>query len=146
MQATDQRIVELLLRNLAEVFGEGDPQTVLNRRKGKLKMTSPLNAEALDQLFRTARTHNGWLPKPVSDELLEQLYELVKWGPTSANLGPMRLVFVKSKEAKERLKPTWARTRSGSDRSWQRWTRGARRRPEATPLPSARAAMPVSRA
>ena len=68
-------------------------------------MSSPISAEALDQLFRQARTHNGWLPKPVDDDLLRRLYDLTKWGPTSANMSPMRLVFVKTNAAKERLKP-----------------------------------------
>lgn len=69
------------------------------------EVSIPLNDHALDQLFRQARTHNGWLPKPVDDDRLRQLYDLAKWGPTSGNMSPMRLVFVKSKEAKERLKP-----------------------------------------
>ena len=67
-------------------------------------MSTPLNEQTLDQLFRQARTHNGWLPTPVGDDLLRQLYDLAKWGPTSANMSPMRLVFVKSKEAKEQLR------------------------------------------
>jgi len=61
--------------------------------------------EALDRLFRTARTHFAWLPKPVPDELLREVYDLAKWGPTSANLAPMRILFLKSEEAKARLKP-----------------------------------------
>jgi len=60
---------------------------------------------ALDQLFREARTHNGWLKQPVSDELLHDLYDLMKWGPTSANTCPARLVFLKSQAAKQRLVP-----------------------------------------
>lgn len=59
---------------------------------------------SLDQLFRMARTHNE-LGGEVSDEILRQLYDLAKWGPTSANMCPMRLVFVKSREAKARLEP-----------------------------------------
>lgn len=62
-------------------------------------------ADMLDTIFRTARTHNGWQDKPVSDELLQQVYDLCKWGPTSANCCPMRIVFVKSKEAKDKLAP-----------------------------------------
>lgn len=62
-----------------------------------------LNDTALDILFRTARTHNGWHDKPVSDDLLRQLYDLMKWGPTSANCSPARIVFVKSEDAKEKL-------------------------------------------
>ena len=63
-----------------------------------------LDATALDQLFREARTHNAWQKKDVPDALLYQLYELVKWGPTSANASPARFVFVKSPEAKAKLK------------------------------------------
>ena len=68
-------------------------------------MSEMLSEAALDQLFRTARTFNAWLPKEVTDAQLHQLYELAKFGPTSANSSPMRLVFVKSKEAKEKLSP-----------------------------------------
>ena len=64
-----------------------------------------LDDDALDLLLREARTHNGWLDKPVADEQLHELYELMKWGPTSANSSPSRIVFVRSAEAKERLKP-----------------------------------------
>jgi len=67
-----------------------------------------LSDSALDQLFRTARTHNAWQPKPVDDALLRQLVELTLWGPTSANASPARFVFVKSPEAKARLKPALA--------------------------------------
>lgn len=65
----------------------------------------PLDAAALDLLFRNARTHNGWLAKPVPDSLLAELHDLMKWGPTSANCWPLRVVFVKSPEAKARLVP-----------------------------------------
>jgi 3-hydroxypropanoate dehydrogenase len=64
-----------------------------------------LNDESLDLIFRKARTHNVWLDKPVDDSLLAQIYDLAKMGPTSANMCPMRIVFVKSKAAKEKLKP-----------------------------------------
>jgi 3-hydroxypropanoate dehydrogenase len=64
-----------------------------------------LDAEALDLIFRSARSQNAFLDEPVSDETLRALYDLLKWGPTSANTSPMRLVFVKSKEAKELLAP-----------------------------------------
>ncbi|WP_179402087.1 malonic semialdehyde reductase [Burkholderia guangdongensis] len=60
---------------------------------------------ALDQLFHHARTHNAWLDKPVDDALLHRLIDLTKLGPTSANSSPARFVFVKSPEAKARLKP-----------------------------------------
>lgn len=64
-----------------------------------------LSDQALDQLFREARTHNGWLPKAVDDALLEQLTELVLLGPTSANSSPGRFVYVKTAEGKEKLRP-----------------------------------------
>jgi 3-hydroxypropanoate dehydrogenase len=69
-------------------------------------MSKVLNDEGLKLLFREARTHNVWLDKPVDDALLRQVYDLAKMGPTSANMSPMRVVFVKSREAKEKLKPT----------------------------------------
>jgi len=62
-----------------------------------------LNDTALATLFYNARTHNVWLDKPVSDQQLHQLYDLMKWGPTSANCSPARIVFAKSPEAKEKL-------------------------------------------
>jgi 3-hydroxypropanoate dehydrogenase len=64
--------------------------------------------EALDRLFRAARTHNGWLDRPVPEALLRQAVDLAKMGPTSANSLPMRVVFVKSAEAKAQLKPALA--------------------------------------
>jgi 3-hydroxypropanoate dehydrogenase len=64
-----------------------------------------LDNTALDQLFRDARTHNAWQDKPVPDSLLVELHELMKWGPTSANCWPLRVVYVKSPEAKARLIP-----------------------------------------
>lgn len=60
---------------------------------------------SIEQLFLNARTHGAWLPKPVTDETLRALYELLKWGPTAANSCPMRVVFVRSAAEKERLKP-----------------------------------------
>ena len=67
-------------------------------------MPQPLQQDALDQLFRTARTHNR-LTGEVSDETLRALYDLLKMGPTAANASPARFVFVKSPEAKARLAP-----------------------------------------
>ena len=64
-----------------------------------------LNDQALDTLFRNARTQNGFLDKPVSDAQLRALYELMKWGPTTMNSQPARLVFVRSKAGKEKLAP-----------------------------------------
>lgn len=62
-----------------------------------------LNDAALDTLFYAARTHNGWQDRPVSDDLLKQLYDTLKWAPTAANGSPIRIVFVKSPEAKAAL-------------------------------------------
>ena len=67
-----------------------------------------LNAAALDQLFREARSFNVWLDKPVSDDTLRQIYEIAKFGPTSANASPARFVFLRTKQAKERLRPALA--------------------------------------
>ena len=68
-------------------------------------MPSPLPDPSLDTIFRQARTHSAWLDRPVADDTLRQLYDLLKWGPTSANGSPARVVFVRTPEAKERLKP-----------------------------------------
>jgi 3-hydroxypropanoate dehydrogenase len=62
-----------------------------------------LNDEALDLLFRKARTHNAWQDRPVTDQTLHELYDLMKMGPTSANSSPARIVFVRSAEAKAKL-------------------------------------------
>jgi len=64
-----------------------------------------VSGECLDQIFRTARTHNVWLPKPVSAELLREIYDLARLGPTSANSSPARFVFVTTPEGKQRLRP-----------------------------------------
>ena len=64
-----------------------------------------LTDQAFDVIFRGARTANGWRDQAVNDELLKKIYGDMKWGPTSANSCPLRIVFVKSKEAKEKLKP-----------------------------------------
>ncbi len=68
-------------------------------------MSYALDAASLSQLFLSARTHNVWLDKPVTDELLTQIVDIMKLGPTSANCEPVRIVFVRSVEAKARLKP-----------------------------------------
>src|SRR3954468_5730094 len=65
-----------------------------------------LSEEALKQILTEARTHNVWLPESVSDESLAKVYDLMKWGPTSANSSPARIVFVQSPEAKEKLLAT----------------------------------------
>ncbi|HKR66569.1 MAG TPA: malonic semialdehyde reductase [Thermoanaerobaculia bacterium] len=67
-------------------------------------LPAAIDNAALDQLFREARTYNGWLDKPVTDDQLRALYDVVKWAPTSANSNPARFVFVRSQEGKERLR------------------------------------------
>jgi 3-hydroxypropanoate dehydrogenase len=64
-----------------------------------------LDDRSLDIIFREAHTHNVWLDKPVGDELIRQIYDLLKWAPTSANSSPARFVFVRSAAAKQRLLP-----------------------------------------
>lgn len=76
-------------------------------------MNPKLSDAALDQIFRSARSHNGFLDEPVSDETLHALHELMKWGPTAANSCPLRIVFIRSAEAKEKLKPSLAPTNVG---------------------------------
>ena len=68
-------------------------------------MSPTIDPAALDQLFLKARTQNGWLPTPVSDDQLRQIYDIMKMGPTSANSSPARLVFLCTPEAKARLLP-----------------------------------------
>jgi len=76
----------------------------------QVRVTTPalhhcLNDDALDVIFRKARTFNGWQDKLVSDETLRELYELMKWGPTSANVSPASFLLLRSNAAKERLRP-----------------------------------------
>ena len=66
---------------------------------------NPLSDDALDRLFRTARTYNSFLDRPVSDGMLREVYDLARMAPTSANSNPARFVFVRSKEAKAKLAP-----------------------------------------
>ncbi|MNF59383.1 putative malonic semialdehyde reductase RutE [compost metagenome] len=68
-------------------------------------MNKAMTELGLDLLFRQARSQNGWLDKTVSDDTLKNLYDLMRWGPTSANGCPARIVFVRSAEAKQRLLP-----------------------------------------
>ncbi len=67
-----------------------------------------LSEDALDQLFRKARTHSFWLRKPVDDDTLRKLYDVMKWGATSANSCPARFLFLRTQEAKQRLVPALA--------------------------------------
>jgi 3-hydroxypropanoate dehydrogenase len=73
-------------------------------------MSRVVDDQALDILFRQARTHNVWLDKPVSDDILRKIYDLMKWGPTSANCCPARILFLRTREAKERLRPSLSAT------------------------------------
>jgi 3-hydroxypropanoate dehydrogenase len=68
-------------------------------------MGAPLSHEALDTLFRDARSHSQWLDTPVRDDELRAVYELLKFGPTSANGSPARFLFVRTPQAKQRLLP-----------------------------------------
>lgn len=67
-----------------------------------------VDEDALDVLFRDARSHNGWQDRPVPHRLLEKAVDLAKMGPTAANSSPLRILFIESPEAKERLKPALA--------------------------------------
>jgi 3-hydroxypropanoate dehydrogenase len=73
-------------------------------------MSSPLGDAALDQLFRTARSYNGYLETPVTREQMDAIWEVMKYGPTSANCLPARLIWVASDEAKAKLAPLTAET------------------------------------
>jgi 3-hydroxypropanoate dehydrogenase len=68
-------------------------------------MVLPIDDACIRSLFLDARTHRRWLDKPVDDQLLRRVYDLARWPPTSANCQPARVVFIRSREAKERLRP-----------------------------------------
>jgi 3-hydroxypropanoate dehydrogenase len=71
-------------------------------------MSQPIADAAMDTLFREARTYSAWQDRPVTDQTLRDLYDLLKWAPTSANAAPARFAFLRTKEAKERLRPALA--------------------------------------
>jgi 3-hydroxypropanoate dehydrogenase len=73
-------------------------------------MPAPLNDVCLDRIFRSGRTHNTFTSAPVTDEQLRAVYDLMKFGPTSANCSPARIVFLRSRQAKERLRPALSPT------------------------------------
>lgn len=76
-------------------------------------MHKSLPDESLDQLFRSARTYNGWQATPVSEGKVRELYDLLKWGPTSANSSPARFIWVQSPSAKAKLAElAWDRNRA----------------------------------
>jgi 3-hydroxypropanoate dehydrogenase len=84
----------------------GDAISVVQANPQELPLTiDTLDPAALDQLFRTARTHNKWQDRPMPDTKLQELYDLLKYGPTSANSSPARFVFIRTAEGKARLKP-----------------------------------------
>jgi 3-hydroxypropanoate dehydrogenase len=64
-----------------------------------------INDEALDVIFRAARTHRAWQDKPVTPAILMAIYDLMRWGPTAMNSGPLRIVFATSPEAKDKIRP-----------------------------------------
>lgn len=75
-------------------------------------MRDPLPAGALDQLFRSARTYQGWTDTPITEGDVRDLYDLLKWGPTSANSSPARFVWVRSPAGKAKLAElAWERNR-----------------------------------
>ena len=65
-----------------------------------------LSTSSLDKLFTKARSHKGWINKDINDQQIHQIYDLLKFAPTSSNTCPARFTFIRSKEAKERLKPS----------------------------------------
>ena len=71
-------------------------------------MGNPVDEKTLDTLFREARTYSKWQPRPIADKTLHELYDLLKWAPTSANSSPARFAFLRSKESKERLRSALA--------------------------------------
>src|SRR4029077_16246375 len=71
-------------------------------------MGQRIDETALDALFREGRTHTTWQPKPVTDQTLRDLYDVLKWAPKRPNAAPARFAFLRSKEAKERLRPALA--------------------------------------
>ena len=77
----------------------------LSNAKDAITGDGRIDEAALDQLFRDARTYNEWQARPVADELLREVIDLAKMAPTSANTSPLRVVFVRTKEGKEQLKP-----------------------------------------
>lgn len=70
-----------------------------------VKVQEMVSEEVQDLLFKQARTHFKWLPREVDEETLHQLYELLRWAPTSANSNPLRIKFIRSKVAKSKLEP-----------------------------------------
>src|SRR4051812_32959503 len=72
-------------------------------------MPHEISASVIEQLFTHARTQNGWRAEPVPDELIIRLYDILRYGPTSANCSPARFLFVRTREGKARLAPALSR-------------------------------------
>jgi len=81
---------------------------LLKEERERVAGAGELDTASLDQLFREARTHSAWLDRPVAEEKLREVYDLMKYGPTSANSSPARIVFLRTQAAKERLLPALA--------------------------------------
>ena len=82
-----------------------------------------LSDDAQELLFRSARTANSFTDEPVSDEQMQAIYDLIKWAPTSMNLQALRIVLVRSPEARAKLVDHMARRQQGQDRRRRRWWR-----------------------
>jgi 3-hydroxypropanoate dehydrogenase len=91
------------LHHLATFYQGGAMTSTSNAQLGSRRRLSNLDDGALDLIFRAARTHKAWHPRPVSDGDLRRLYEVFKFGPTSVNCNPARFLFVRSPEAKAKL-------------------------------------------
>src|SRR6476469_3014241 len=73
-----------------------EPRTLKLYKEWKENGMNTISEDALDVLFREARSYNAWLSKPVAEESLRRLYDILKWGPTSANSSPTRFIFLRS--------------------------------------------------
>jgi len=93
---------------LEETFPASDPPSWTLGVERPVLPQAMVGDATLDLLFREARTHRAWQPRPVPDELLRRIYELARWGPTSANSSPARFLFLRSDAAKTRLLPALA--------------------------------------
>jgi 3-hydroxypropanoate dehydrogenase len=82
------------------------PAHISNNFRGGIVAGNVIDESSLDVLFRSARSHNAWLERAVGDDELRGIYELMKWGPTSANCFPIRIAFVRSPRLKQRLAAT----------------------------------------
>ena len=83
-------------------------------------MTAALSDSSLDQIFRSARTFNGWADRPAEDATVREIYDLMKWGPTSANCSPARFVWVRSADGKATLAGPRSCRSTLRDQAWPR--------------------------